>query len=1271
MTRPPSPDHAREALGAALAAVPARVHVAWADGFNGTIAGREALSVEGLTAGLRRRLAVPWPKGEGDVLIPARLHRDRNDHKGGAAESVSLLHLDYDRGELSAGEAAERLRALGLEALVFPSPGATSSGPDAGKWRGLVVLNPPVPADEWKALGKLAGGVLAAALGVALDGSVWNNPAGLAAVHPRPPTPGRPPEALLHVRGRALDVGALGARAREAGWYSPERAREAARARVSDPDLMLALVREAGLYVGPEDHRGHVPIRCVGAHYHGTTRRVGTSATTLDVRSGSMLCLSEHSLAPEGLRGRWNTRRMLAELQRQRPDLAPRIFGTLDSAHVAAVREALAGNPPGEGTPRVVAKAGVPDEIAEALGDAVRGGKVVSLTPPPGSGKSRWLGRALETVLRGIPRLTSKASALVGVADRDALPAMAASLTSAGLEPRVHTPVHEILAPDGEPECTHHVEARRLYDRGASARESLCRMAPGTGGRGPCARITDCRARNAWVTWVPTGSDTAAPSCDPPSEDTPWVAVGTFASVPAMKDALGAQAPVVPDETDPALEPVTRTLRGFDLALALVWAGKLAPVRPHKDHGLPNHRRTGAPRVIARTMAEAALTLGPEGMAALAPEAREQWALAVLGKALAGDPRARQKVVEWLDPGMVAASDLVAAALVRWVEEPGTQRVIPTDLHALPQGGGAALEALVRWVGGANARLLPPEDEAGPGVSLGWPSPMAELIRARRAVGALLLDATGDPALALAAVGDPARFEHRPVRVEGGAEVHRVMVVAGHSGRRALAPGYDVRWEEALRLLRAGRDALGATVGSLARPPGAGVVFTTRALAMACWSLSSGRPVEEHPSWLRLSQGQRAALVRSLAAAPPEAREVLASLSLYGAGASPPVEWVWWGATSTRGSNVFAGRGWSITLGDARPSLESTRTSLWARNGVEPDEDTTRAALDRAASAAHEQAHGRLRALQREGEALVMVHVGKVPPLGFYRGEHVNVVTPHTAARWVRPAAVRRVPLGGLALRAPAGEAPDVAGEAHPAVRAAVGAGWGVSELAAATGACVPTVRAWWRGTVEAPGWCLDLVWSVANGSGRGWGRAALARLVANRGPDVVRSELAPRVRSPWEALARWFEGHKGRPQALPPRVEAQLLAALRPVAAVLGVDVGAPPERPGVVATVPEPRVATREPAPTRELAAPEAPPGPGPATARPGVVSWVPNALASTTPLAGQRTLVAGSTVVDVRVWASATCTVSTAAPFGASWWASTLAPHAGGGAERRAAA
>lgn len=122
------------------------------------------------TAAIGQRGAIAWldlcrwieksaptaPTKEALPLI--KLATFANDHRSnGTIEAVHGIEGDYDAGTAQPADAAERLRAAGIEALIYTTP---SHRADAPRWRVLCPLSAAMPADQRHALVARLNGAL-------------------------------------------------------------------------------------------------------------------------------------------------------------------------------------------------------------------------------------------------------------------------------------------------------------------------------------------------------------------------------------------------------------------------------------------------------------------------------------------------------------------------------------------------------------------------------------------------------------------------------------------------------------------------------------------------------------------------------------------------------------------------------------------------------------------------------------------------------------------------------------------------------------------------------------------------------------------------------------------------------------------------------------------------------------------------------------------------------------------------------------------------------
>lgn len=1078
---------------------------------------------------LRAVVSRTAPKGRvafmGAGLVEGARTRQHEDLAG-----ASLIEFDHDAtaGAVTLGTAAEAFRALGLAGVFYPSPSDPTPNPlDAVRWHAHAPLADGTTPDGLKLYGLAAWRALGALLGTTgLDRNVTHAGA-LAFVPPRYAPRG--PEAVVCVEGAALDLGALATAGELAGWFEWRAARrDAKRARMFPPSIASRWVdalERLGLIRGPARASGKAALRCPRGHEHSTPADArGDTSTVVDVNTGYPHCSHTHGGKP--LTG-WAMVRALVEAH---PELAPYAARAETIALVEEVREVLALAPPGETARRVVHPPGVAEDVAAAADEAMRRPRMVLYTPTVGAGKSRGAAARAARDAAKMPRLERGeryASTAVGVLvdQRERLRELTGDvlreLAARGVEGahvRVNTPPHEVNDADGGAVCIYRETAARLYQLGASARGSLCDRANPGGGR--CENYKTCGARDPWVPWQLRGGVAVPTPGDVPKG--PWVALATHANAVPMAAALRVGALLIVDEGNEAFQPRAVTIDRDALALGRAWANVLRGAsRP--EGGRPNP----TPRTVALALMDAACSAGVAGLLALTtPEARDDFAVRAVADTLDASPAALADAREYTElPG--ADPEVVArATLGRWAEGAGAWRVRWGGGVGLPPpDGGAVLEGLARWAVDPGARTAPMDEPAdGSPVTealLTWPSPAGRAAFAvvARDGSVLSLDATGDLALHRAAV-PRVDVVHDPVRVPDptSSEVVRVMVATKNGGRRTLTPGTrttrTVRWGPASELLSALPAALrrgGAT--------GPGAVFAGLPLRAACEVLAldpsadESRANEVLPTLAlgKLSAEARASIAAAVGAAPPEAREAVRQLAALG------VTWAHYGGALSRGSNALSGVGWLVTLGDPRPALAASRLLGVAtgRGG--------RAQGDRTAAEVLTQCHGRARVVQRPGERIVLVHVGVVPPLDWCGpgAPAVDVVSVAEVLAWRSSAgAATREPVADLEL-SQLGER-QVHPNAHPDVHAAVAAGWGVREIAAAVGVGPIRVSEWITlGRKPQSGAVLARLRQLGDLDGEATLRARLLGMERGRGVHGIVNELSKLCRAEGVAAPR------------------------------------------------------------------------------------------------------------------------------------------------------
>jgi hypothetical protein len=897
---------------------------------------------------------------------------------------------------------------------------------------------------------------------------------------------------------------------------------------------IVAAWRAHGYVTGVPDARGWTTGRCPREAWHTSGR---DDVCALHEATGAAHCADLHERGPA------DTETLVRWLVESHPSAAIALAHAADRDGVlGAVAAALQLPPPGEPERRTVALDDVAADMRDVFERTHRLGRAVLYTPTAGSGKSHAIGGAIVPLVVA-PHAASAAPMAGGgimVATRADMAAAAQSALSAGGSVRVSTPAHQITDATGAVVCRKPELMARVYASGGSARASGCP---------DCEHKKGCVARDSWVPWRLDGAGVARPESwhvPPPGEA--WVAITTHAAPPPLRRG----APLVIDESDPALQPITATLEATALAAATRWAGAILST------GLS---LVSSAIVIAVDLATV------RALADLPAPERVPWLVARVSEYLDGcTPAVRETIRSWAQSEPVAVADdgtgwwsdddaprpsappdtLASEVVLRWI----TRAVRPVGVigrkvrpraateHVAAesedsardrsQRGARVLQSLARWASGCHARWV--ADDDGGALHLAWRSPAAEA--ARRAIarggGVLLLDATGDGAIARAAIDDDTArsiVTHDPVRVPEAAEVRRVLVHTRRAGRRALAPRRGaVDWtrhrlpalQAALGALQSGRrDGYG---------DGPGLVVCARPLALACAAIATGLAPEpavaEACSGSKISDKVRAALLSWVAAADDVVRLVVQSFG--------DTRWTHYGGAETRGSNLHAARAWVITIGDHRVPIEGTRSALWSQSGAEPDNARCFVAMDSGSSRAVQQAHDRLRAVRRTGARLLAVHVGAVPPIGWHQLPELPVVLTMRAARQIGAAPVvvaAPVPVVSRrpdSARAPSPLAPLVLHRLHAA-------GWLMADVQRAAGVADRSTRAWWRGTAIPRAEAHSGLVQLLEGRGAPIVGARLRRLLEGRTAASLWT-LLPDLDTP--ALRSWVDTGRPTPDA-------------------------------------------------------------------------------------------------------------------------------------------
>ena len=373
----PSAVVAREALARALTDAPGEVRVSWWD--DGRTAARDAHPGDvgphwrGTLAQLAELLAaersVTAPKGHGWALCGSAVRQcaDGWRRQQRTLDGWALAQLDLDppgagamRGEgdgPTVASVAAGLRALGIAAVVHPSPSARVGAGASTRVRAWVVVaeaGGPVRGDA-RALGH-AGAALATGLGAALGAA----PRGVDRAKCAPETLGF--TGAVHAAalggvelcaGRAIDPLRLAAEAVAAGWWHPfARGRVGAVARdAAQLAQLLSAVEAAHPGTMGKQEAGGIDLRCPRAAEHTDGRGWGDDSSCAATADGWVGCRHSH-----GGDGPLNLRALV------------RLWGVgLDAAARGALSRALRGAE----APRTLARIEAPH--AGAPGDAAPG----------------------------------------------------------------------------------------------------------------------------------------------------------------------------------------------------------------------------------------------------------------------------------------------------------------------------------------------------------------------------------------------------------------------------------------------------------------------------------------------------------------------------------------------------------------------------------------------------------------------------------------------------------------------------------------------------------------------------------------------------------------------------------------------------------------------------------------------------------------------------------------------------------------------------------
>jgi hypothetical protein len=374
---PPSAEAARSALASALTDAPAEVRVSWWD--DGLVASRDVHPGDvgphwrGPLAALAELISaersVTAAKGAGRALCGAAVRRGADGwrRRASALDGWALAQADLDppaagpgRGEgagPSVASVAAGLRALGIAAVVHPSPSARVGGGASTRVRAWVAVASEGAAVEGDASALAhAGGALATALGAALGA----DPRGVDRAKCSPVALGF--TSAVHAAaldgvelcaGRAVDPLRLASAAVAAGWWHPfARGRVGPVAR--DPAALaefLGAVEALRPGTIGRVEAGATCLRCPRAAEHTDGRGAGADRSCAVTADGWAGCSHSHGgdgpLTLRGLAAAWGVgldASARGELSRAlRAVAAPRLLARLDAPHAGAPGDVAPG----------------------------------------------------------------------------------------------------------------------------------------------------------------------------------------------------------------------------------------------------------------------------------------------------------------------------------------------------------------------------------------------------------------------------------------------------------------------------------------------------------------------------------------------------------------------------------------------------------------------------------------------------------------------------------------------------------------------------------------------------------------------------------------------------------------------------------------------------------------------------------------------------------------------------------------------------------------
>lgn len=988
-----------------MAPVGATWFLGYSDGRHGSGMGYREEPLYELANQIKEYIKDQHPKCEGRVLGMGAHATSTATNK--SCMSIDLIQLDCDKGGVTMGQMIEHLKSIGCRAIIYPSPSESSAANDALRFRVLLqcVRFIPDPSDyefqkAWADRFHAVRVCFESLVGAKLDPST-DRLAQLAYVHPVH----APREAsdVVYLEGKIIDAQAVAEELRTRGiWLMADDISEPEdRTLDIDSNKHLIEILERNSYLlGPSDNRGWIPTKCPRACWH-SSENAAVGSTAINSETGVWLCHHAHSRSPTGpVRGTpYHMIRWLSE------DLPHEwAAGGLElSFAVRRVQARIRANAAAMSSPLPLARVQadviqLTDEVCEDYrtgADGILGVHAGTV----GGGKSHAVPEIVKIAQRKVQIAKDEKKenpiAIVSVRDRKAVKEAYVRLREAGLRVVQQQSIDSVRTPDNKHVCIYAQKALQLTSEGIDAREILCKGGL-TGDPCPNSKIHGDAAKLCPAELGFTGEKDAE------------VVLCTHAGSPGVEKFLKEGTIVIQDEHESgalhhyALMETTlkmaqrraNHLRDKARSLALVGISQHLISKPNLLGTPADERDSLCYEILAEWTAEghaSAMTCWEEAAYNIHDDViewkkntrdhqssymRKYQAWEKSGSR--GAPPAYTSPPEKPVIVMTGKDAILAAIKIAKRGGRGNLSEYAEDRWRktgdLPGGNGAgsALEALVKWIGGARSvNLTDREGKTLDGVwSIQWYGQSTKMVQEHvidKKGPAIVLDATADEQWWVGASSKD-RVKYRRTLVEDQAKVKRI-VIATYQARLKYIINDDntVKWSgmehmisELCREMYKYNSKGGLSVAAIARRQ---VALTMHAF----WNGLTAREIQTNPMMQTVADdAMLEAVSKSIKTMSKTAYGNLSQLrALY-----PNFKWTWYGSTISVGSNELSNCDVYLSLGDPLPPPEvaEANASVSGRTTVD--------SASWIACSLVEQWYGRARAVRRKDVPILMIHVG-------------------------------------------------------------------------------------------------------------------------------------------------------------------------------------------------------------------------------------------------------------------------------------------------------